>query len=82
MYNIINILDGWKNFMDKSEVTEDLARKRAAHCAKCPKAKKGKLTAFLNDDLVEIQGYRCTICHCPLSAKLRSKLETCPLKKW
>ena len=79
---ISNILNGWQNFIAKSEVSEKLAKERAAECAKCTHAKKGKLLAFIKDDLKEIEGYYCDLCKCPLSAKLRSELETCPLELW
>lgn len=77
-----NILNGWYNFIKKSEVTEQLAEQRALHCLSCVELKEGVLLTFLNDELKEIQGYKCGICECPLSAKLRSKNEKCPLKKW
>ena len=79
---IYNILDGWKNFISKSEVSEELAKQRAEHCLNCVELKKGGITAFINDDFKEIEGYYCNNCKCPLSAKLRSKKEKCPLKKW
>lgn len=83
MLNIANILNGWKNFLVRSEVTEKLARERAEHCATCEHAKHGLLTAFIDDDLTEIQGEYCSKCEgCPLSAKVRSENEKCPVGKW
>jgi hypothetical protein len=79
---ISNILNGWQNFLAKSEVTESLAEHRAVNCLVCPYLKKGKLLAFIKDDLKEIEGHYCDICKCPLSAKIRSKNETCPLGEW
>ena len=81
MTPITSILSGWKNFIAKSEVAESKARKRAEICSACPNAKKGKLLAFIKDNLQEIEGYYCDECGCPLSAKLRSN-EICPLNKW
>lgn len=80
--NLSNILNGWENFLAKSEVVEKLAKERAEHCKLCPHAKEGLLTALINDKLTEIQGMYCDKCTCPLSAKIRSKNETCPLNKW
>jgi hypothetical protein len=80
--NVKNILNGWQNFIDKSEVTETLAKERAEFCSKCTQAKSGKILSFINDDLKEIKGHYCNLCRCPLSAKLRSKNETCPINKW
>jgi hypothetical protein len=76
-----NILSGWKNFLTKSDVSENLAKKRAKSCAACPQARQGMLLAFIKDRLTEIEGAYCNICNCPLSAKVRSN-DTCPLKKW
>lgn len=76
-----NILDGWKNYLDKSEVTEKKAELRAIVCAKCPSKKHGKLLTFVKDDLKEVEGFYCKECGCPLSAKIRSR-DKCPLGKW
>lgn len=80
--NIKNILNGWLNFIEKSEVTEEIAEKRAMHCAKCVECKEGKLLALIKDDLKEIEGFYCALCYCPISAKIRSELETCPKGLW
>ena len=68
--------------MAKSEVSESMAVDRATHCVGCKHAVKGELIAFIKDDLKEIQGYKCNKCQCPLSAKLRSKNENCPIGLW
>jgi len=78
---IKEILTGWKNYLDKSEVVEEIAKKRAAICAVCPHAKQGKLLTFVKDTLEEVQGAYCDQCGCPLSAKIRS-LDICPKLKW
>ncbi|RYJ44531.1 hypothetical protein [Flavobacterium beibuense] len=78
---INEILSGWKNFLTRPEVTENTARHRAKLCAACPNAKRGKLLAFIKDDLTEIQGNYCNLCKCPLSAKVRSN-DICPINKW
>lgn len=80
--NLKNILNGWENFIEKSEVTESKAQERATHCSVCPNLKKGLLSAFINDKLTEIQGTYCNKCKCPTSAKIRSINETCPINKW
>ena len=76
-----HILSGWKNYLAKSEVTEKIAHCRATLCAACPHARQGKLLAFINDSLKEIEGAYCNICKCPLSAKVRST-DICPIHKW
>lgn len=75
------ILTGWKNFIDRSEVTETIAKQRAAICALCPNARQGKLLAYIKDSLKEVEGAYCNACGCPLSAKVRSN-DICPEKKW
>ena len=78
---IKEILTGWKNYLDKSEVVEELAQTRAAICSGCPFAKQGKLLTFVRDTLTEVQGAYCKKCGCPLSAKIRSN-DICPIHKW
>lgn len=78
---IKNILSGWRNYLDKTDVTEESAKKRAALCAACPHAKQGKLLAFIKDHLKEVAGAYCNLCKCPLSAKVRST-DICPINKW
>lgn len=75
------MLGGWKNFIVKQEVSETTAKMRALVCEQCPNARRGKLLTFVKDSLKEIEGYYCTACGCPLSAKLRSD-TTCPEGKW
>lgn len=75
------ILSGWKNFINKSEVTESLAKQRAQVCSACPNARQGKVLAFIKDTLTEIKGAYCQKCGCPLSAKVRSN-DICPIHKW
>lgn len=82
MSKLSNILNGWRNFVDKSEVTEAIAEKRAEICMKCNECKDGKLLALIKDDLKEIQGHYCGLCYCPISTKIRSELETCPKDLW
>jgi hypothetical protein len=78
---IAKILSGWKNYIKKPEVTETLAKQRAAVCAACLHAKQGKLMAFIKDNLTEVRGAYCNLCKCPLSAKVRSN-DSCPRDKW
>ena len=87
MNKISNILNGWENFIEKSEVTEVIAKKRASKCNNCSFKKYSKtIKAFVKDDLIEVEGYVCLKCpsliKCPLSAKIRSVNETCPLNLW
>ena len=82
MSKVDNILSGWKNFIAKSEVSEEIAVQRAVHCVSCVELKEGRLLNLIKDDLKEIEGFYCGLCYCPLSAKLRSEKETCPKNLW
>lgn len=75
-----NIIKGWSSLL--LGLNSDLARQRAVICKRCPEAVDGIFEEFINDEIVEIQGKKCGKCKCPLSAKLRSENENCPLGKW
>lgn len=75
-----NIVEGWASLM--LGLNSNMAKNRASYCSVCEKAEHGKFEEFVNDELKEIQGMKCGLCRCPLSAKLRSKNEKCPLGKW
>jgi len=78
-----NILEGWFYYAFKNPVKEKTAKKRAEICAGCDEKKKSNiLTIIIGDKVKEIQGYKCKLCDCPLSAKVRSPDEYCKLKKW
>ena len=80
---IKDILNGWKNYLVDDPVIEKVAKERATICSGCEEAKEGKFTAVLKDyKLHEIEGRYCGECKCPLSAKVRSENESCPLDKW
>lgn len=81
MSKISEIKEGWQNYLERSEYDDDIVNKRALICSECPHAKKGMLTAFIKDELTEIQGHYCDLCKCPLSAKIRSKTK-CDDNKW
>lgn len=81
MGKINNIFEGWSRYLG-GEITE-LEKQRAKICQACPEAVKGSYEKLMPDySLKEVQGYKCGVCDCPLSTKLRAKDETCPLGKW
>jgi hypothetical protein len=82
MKEFISILNGWHNFIVKSEVTEKLAKQRAVICSSCIHKEKTILTAFVKENFKKIKGYKCKFCNCPLSPKIRSLNEKCPKKLW
>ena len=81
-HKLRSILSGWKNYVFASEAVEQMARLRAVECAKCPFAVKGMHDVIIDDRIEEIEGMLCNNCKCPLSGKLRSEEEKCPLGKW
>lgn len=81
MAQISKITKAWFSYF-KSE-TNPIAFKRMATCKGCEFAVVGTYEKFMPDEsLKEIQGLKCDKCKCPLSTKLRSKNEKCPLGKW
>lgn len=79
------ILEGWAKYENLMPISlEDLTivNERAQTCAKCPNIKESDLISYLMPDnqLKEIQGYKCGLCGCPLSTKVRSKSSMCPDK--
>ena len=78
-----SIFHGWKNYAFPDASVEKLAKERAEVCGKCDSAVYGTYEKLMKDfSLKEVQGMKCNECGCPLSTKLRSVEEECPLKKW
>lgn len=77
-----SILTGWKNYIFENKEIESMAKARAIECAKCENAVWGLVPQMFEDEIEEIKGLKCDWCECPLSAKLRSPTEVCPLDKW
>lgn len=84
MSKVKNILNGYKNYLIGSdEATIETAKERAKICSICPQAKNGIHAAILPDSsLGEIKGMYCGECGCPLSPKVRSENDNCPIGKW
>jgi hypothetical protein len=61
-----DIVEGWKNYVFKSEHAEKVAKARASICSTCE----------------HNAGKRCGKCGCVLSAKVRSMNSKCPINKW
>lgn len=84
MDKINSIISGWKNYLfEEVKADDDIIYYRADKCASCKHHKKGLFEAVLPDyALSEVQGFYCGICYCPISTKIRSKIEKCPIGKW
>jgi len=80
MINIKAIIQGWGNYAFAETTSEHLHR--AEICAQCQHAVHGEMLDRIKDEIVVIQGYKCDICSCPLSAKIRQDSERCPQNKW
>lgn len=80
------IVTGWRNYIIENPVTEREAKRRSKICSCCEHAEKsGILVLIVKDNIKEIQGYKCDICDCPLSAKIRSNESKCEFpnnNKW
>ena len=61
-----NMVDGWTNVFITDEEVEALAKERELVCNVCEHRKKRV----------------CTLCSCPLKAKLRAPNDSCPDNRW
>lgn len=64
-----NIIEGYKNLLNKDERVEKVSKVRMEICNDCDKNSRS-LVPY------------CKECGCVLSAKTRSMDSECPLKKW
>mgnify|MGYP006921381677 CR=1 FL=1 len=79
------IVSGHKNFIFPSKEIEELANVRAEICASCEHADPNHpFKKFIPEEkrIEIIKGLGCKLCGCPLSAKTRSVMSTCPKDKW
>ena len=77
------IVSGFKNYMFPNKEMEEVALQRALICAACPLAEVTILKQLLSDvNIKEIEGLKCSVCGCILSAKVRQAYESCPKEKW
>lgn len=79
-----HIIDGWTNLIIEDPVAEEVALTRASICASCPFAQEvGGLSVIAVDNRTkQIRGMKCGKCGCPLSAKVRSLNDHCPIGQW
>ena len=78
-----NIVAGFGNLAFPNKEVEAIALKRAEICAECPNAVPSGLYNVIADNKTkQIQGMKCDMCSCDLSAKVRSVNDTCPRGNW
>lgn len=87
MKTLIRILQGWFYYFFRTPRTENLASKRILFCLNCKHMKwysgydKWQQQEF-NTPINPNKVY-CSKCSgCPISKKIRSPKEKCPIKKW
>lgn len=84
---LFRIIQGWFYYFFRSKRVESLATKREQHCLTCIHA---KFYAWEDEWKHKDLGYPkkaddlyCTKCmKCPISKKIRSPREKCPVGKW
>jgi Na+-translocating ferredoxin:NAD+ oxidoreductase RNF subunit RnfB len=79
---IQSILTGWVNVFFETPEVKAMAEARAVHCGECVNAGPGLVAEMIDDEIREVVGLVCTKCNCPLSAKIRSPYEKCPIGLW
>lgn len=82
--NFKSIVNGYANYAFPTPTIKELADERSKICSECTHLEPNAiLKAILPDNTEkEIQGCKCNLCGCPLSAKVRSVFESCPDGKW
>ena len=70
MINPITITKAWAKVYKGITTSED--KRRAGICKGCDKSEHMSFLDFVNDELKDAKGMVCTICYCPISAKIRS----------
>jgi hypothetical protein len=77
-----HIISGWANYTFPNEQAEAVAKQRAAVCAKCPMAVFNDYIDVIEFRAVELKGYICSECSCPITKAVRSMEYSCPKNKW
>lgn len=56
--------------------------RRAKICAECPLKEKRFYADFLNAEIIEVQGYACTVCGCPIASVIHTNNPDIICDKW
>lgn len=65
----------------KGEIGEEEQR-RAVICGGCPEKERRAYADFLDSKIVEVNGFVCKKCSCPLATKIFAKDEKNKCPKW
>jgi hypothetical protein len=65
----------------KSKHTTESSR-RVQICAACPLKEKRFYADFVNAEIVDVQGFVCTECSCPIATKVFAEEPENICKKW
>lgn len=81
---LVEIAQGWVNFIIQPNDIKQEATKRLAICDGCPRKRQLDNLGNLIITTINSQGntYVCELCGCPLAAKTMSPNTSCPLGKW
>lgn len=84
LIKVLQIINGWWNYIFKNLVIEALVKKRAKFCGPCEFVLEDTFSRVILPEPknLEIQGKRCALCSCPLSTLLRASDAECKKKKW
>lgn len=82
MFNLTNIYEGWKNYLQNNPEMLPVVKERAEHCSGCKESDKGFYLMWFGDEVKQIEGLICKLCKCPLSTLLRAPKSECKLNKW
>ena len=58
------------------------SRRRSEICATCKKKKKRFYAAFVKAEIIEVEGYVCTLCACPIATKVFATEKENICHKW
>lgn len=58
------------------------SKRRAEICATCPLKQKRFYADFVNAEIIDVQGYVCTLCDCPIATKVFATEPQNICKEW
>lgn len=65
----------------KSKHTEE-SRRRSEICATCPLKEKRFYADFVKAEIIDVEGYVCTLCACPIATKVFATEKENICRKW